>query len=99
MIVVRELMVQLVLMDNFRNKFLAWDDAEAPMNWSGNFLVKLNLTKRKMQEVVVQTVEQSSTREVTKLVLKILSSTFVKVELEKVTNNAVHLNTKQNESY
>ena len=99
MIVVRELMVQLVLMDNFRNKLLAWDDAEAPMNWLGNFLVKLNLTKRKMQEVVVQTVEQSSTREVTKFVLKILSSTFVKVELEKVTNNAVHQNTKQNKSY
>ena len=51
-------------------------------------LGQLDLTKRKMREVVMHNVEPASTREATERTMKIIDSTYVQADLKQVFNNA-----------
>ena len=62
MIICRHLMVQLVLTANFKNQVLQWYDATVNMKDPSNFIVRSNVTKRKMRKVVMQTAELASTQ-------------------------------------
>ena len=55
MIIGHDLMVQLGLIYYFKRKVLAWENCVVLMKEPGIFIGKLDLTKCKMQEVVVQT--------------------------------------------
>ena len=78
MIIGRDLMVQLGLTANFKRQVLQWDGATVHMKESSNLLGQSNLTKRKMREVVMQTIEPASTQEATERMVKILDSTYAK---------------------
>ena len=47
-----------------------------------------------MRGVVMQTAEPDSTREATERMVKILDSTYGKVELNQASDNKTHLNTE-----
>ena len=55
MIICHDLMVQLGLVTDFNNKYLAWDDDVVPMKDTRNLLGKTNLTKCDIKEVVTHT--------------------------------------------
>ena len=55
MIIGCDLMVKLGLKADFGNQVLEWDMTVIPMKEPGNFLGQHDLTKRDMQEVVMQT--------------------------------------------
>ena len=46
-------MVQLGLKDDFSGQVLEWDETVVPMTYPDNFLAHPDLTKRKVQEVVM----------------------------------------------
>ena len=85
-------MVQLGLTTNFNSQFLQWDGATVHRKKSSNFIGQSDLTKAKMCEVVMQTVEPCSTREANELMVKILDITFAKKDLKQVVDNATPLN-------
>ena len=51
-----------------------------------------NITKRKMNEVVIQTAEPDSTQEATERMFKIFESTYAKADLNQVSDNVTQLN-------
>ena len=85
-------------MRKFRRKLLANDDDVVMMKEPEKFLGNPNLTKCKIREVFIQTVEPFSTREDTKIVVKIGDITFTKANLDKFSNNAVHINAEKGET-
>ena len=91
-IIVRDLMVQLSLEDDFKHQFLQCDGDTVHMKEPISLLGKSDITKRKMHEVIIQTKGPASTREATKQTVKILNSTYEKVDLKKVAKNATKLN-------
>ena len=60
MIIGRDLMVQLSLTAKLKRQVLQWNGATLHMKDPRNLLVKFNLTKHEMPEVVMQTAEPSS---------------------------------------
>ena len=66
-------MVQLGLKAEFGRLLLEWENTSIPMKEPGNLLGQLDLTKRKMQEVVINTAEPDSTREANAMVVKYLT--------------------------
>ena len=92
MIIGRDLMVQLGLMDNFNFQFLQWYGATIHMKKPRNLLGQSNITKHKMREVVMHTAEPASTQEDTERMVKILNSIYEKSYLKQVVNNASQLN-------
>ena len=62
MITGRELMVQLVLMADFKSQVLQWYGNKLPTKQPSGLLRKSGLSKRKMREVVMQNTEPASTR-------------------------------------
>ena len=89
------IMVQLGLKSDFGCQILEWDNTMVPMKILVNLLVQPGLTKRNIQEVIVQTAEPYSTREATERVLKMLNSTYVKADLDKVDAAAVQIDKYQ----
>ena len=65
MIISRDLMVHLGLMDDFKRQVLQWDDATVHMKEPRILLGPSDITKREMREVFIQTAEPASTREAT----------------------------------
>ena len=65
MILVRDLMVQLDLIADFKRKFLQCYGTAVPIKVTIVFLGQQDLTSHNMRKVVMQTVEQVSTREAT----------------------------------
>ena len=63
-------MVQLGLKDDFSGQVLEWDETVVPMTYPDNFLAHPDLTKRKVQEVVMHTAELASTIEANERVVK-----------------------------
>ena len=57
-----------------------------------SLISKPDLTKHEMREVVIQNVEPASTREVTEQIVKIINSTYAKLDLEHAVANASQLN-------
>ena len=92
MIIGRDLAVQLVLMDNFKSQLLQWDGATVPMKEQSGLLGKPYLSQNKMLQVVMQTAEPASVKEVTDRLVKILDSTYVNSDLKQVVDNTTHLN-------
>ena len=92
MIISRDMMVQIGLMDNFKHQVLQWVGATVHMKEPSVLLGQSNIAKREVRKVVMQTAELSSTREATKLMVKILESTYVKADLKQVDDNATHMN-------
>ena len=72
-VIVCDLMVQLGLKAEFGRLLLEWENTSIPMKEPGNLLGQLDLTKRKMQEVVINTAEPDSTREANAMVVKYLT--------------------------
>ena len=62
-IIDRDLMVQIVLTNNFKSQVLQWDCATVHIKEPIILLGKFDLTKRDMREVVMQTEEPASTQE------------------------------------
>ena len=63
MIIVRDLMVQIGLMANFKRQVIQWYGAIVHMKEPISFLGKSDLTKRDMRKMVRQTEELASTQE------------------------------------
>ena len=95
MIIGCDLMVKLGLTADFKHQVLQWDGATLHMKEPINLLVQSNLTKRKMRKVLMHTTEPASTREATERILKILDSTYSKVDLEQVVSNASQMIKKE----
>ena len=85
-------MVHLGPTTDFKRQFLQWDVNTVHMKEPIGLLGKSDLNKRKMREVVMQTVEIASTREATDRMVKILNSAYAKAELKQVADNATQLN-------
>ena len=51
-----------------------------------------------MRKVVMQTAEPASIREATERLIKIIDSTYAKVDLKQSANNSTHLNAKKKNS-
>ena len=94
MIIGRDLMVQLGLSDDFKCQVLQWDDDIVLMKEVSSLLRQTDLTSHEMREVVMQTAEPVSTREGTERMVKILDSTYARVDLDQVADNATHLNSE-----
>ena len=62
-------MVHLGLTADFKRQVLQWDDATAHMKQPSVLLGQSNLTKRNMREVVMHTVEPTSTQKATELLI------------------------------
>ena len=92
MIICRDLMVQLGLLDKFKRQVLQWDGVTTPMKEPSGLIRKPDLTSRKMREVAMQTAEPVSTRETTGRLVKPLKSNYAKADLKQVTGNETHLN-------
>ena len=86
MIIGRDLMVQLGLKAEFKRQVLRWDGTTVHMKSSRNLLGQSDLTKHGMREVVMQTAEPTSTREVTQRMVKTLDSTYANADLKHVVN-------------
>ena len=72
MIIGRDLMVKIGLTVNLKRQFPQWDGVTLSMKEPSGLLGQSYLTSREMRVVVMQTVEQASTREATEILLKIL---------------------------
>ena len=94
MIIGRDLMAQLGLMDNFKRKVLQRDGTNVHMKDPSNFLGQPDLSKREMREVIMQNSEPDSTQEATERTVKNLNSTYKKADLKKLVNNS-HLNAEE----
>ena len=95
MIIGRDLMIQLGLIDDFKQQVLQWDGATVHMKEPRNLLGQSDLTKRKICEVAIQTAEPASNREATERMVKILENNYAKSDLENVVGNASHLNAEE----
>ena len=62
MIIGCDLIVQLGLLDNFKQQVLQWDGATVPTEKSSGLLEKTYLTSREMRKVVIQNAELFPTR-------------------------------------
>ena len=91
-IIGRDLMVQLGLTANFKRQLLQWDGNTVHMKEPISLLGISGLAKRYMCKVVIQTAEPSSTREANEQIVKVLGSTYAKLDLNQVANNTTHLN-------
>ena len=87
-------MVQLGLTAKFKRQVLQRDGTTVHMKESINLLGRSNLTKCKMPKVVMQTAEPSSTLEATYIIVKIIYSTYAKVDLKQLVN-ASQLNAEE----
>ena len=76
---VRELVVQIILVDGFGHRFQSWENYIVTMNEPGNILGYYNLTKRKNCKVFMQTTDTASKIEATDRVVTILYCVYVKV--------------------
>ena len=61
MIIGRDLMVHMSLTTDFKYQVLQWDGATVHMNDPSSLLRQYDITKYNMREMVMQTVEPSST--------------------------------------
>ena len=86
-----EFMVKLDIIANFKHRVLEWDDTVVNMKYQGNLLVKPNVTKREMQEVVMQGAEPVLNRKDSDIGVKIIYSTYERVNIEKVISSATQL--------
>ena len=93
MIIVRDLMVHIVPMADFNCQVLQWDGATVHIKYPRNLIGQSNIIKRKIREGVVQISEPASTREATKLMVKIPNSNYAKADLEQLGANAIQINT------
>ena len=80
-------MVQSYLIYYSKCKVLVWDNSVVPMKEPGIFLGKLDLTKCKIQEVVMQTSQPASTEEYNEWFKKLIDSNYAKDYLEKLAKN------------
>ena len=74
MIIDCDLMAQLGLMANFKRKVLQWYGAAVPMKETNSLLGQIYLTSSEMCDVAMKTAEPVSTREATKIRVRILNS-------------------------
>ena len=91
----RDLMVQIVLTDEFKCQVLQWVGATVHMKEPSGWLGKSDLNKRNMYEVVMQNSEPPSTREATDQMVKIRNITYAKAELKQVADIGTHLNAEE----
>lgn len=96
MIIGRDLMVELGLIINFKDKKVSWEGIDMPMR-DFNQLRKLNLSRREMRAVIQASHEPIVTEEATKRMIKILDSNYKKADLAQVAAGAKHL-TKEERS-
>ena len=92
-------MVQLGFTADFKPQALQWDDATVHMKEPSSLLGKLDLTKREMRKVVMQTAEPASKQEDTAQMVKILNITYAKADLNQVADNATQMNTEERTLY
>ena len=78
MIIGRDMVVKLVLTTNFKRQAIQWDGATVLMKEPRGLIVKPDLNKRKICEVVMQTSETASMREAIERLVKIFDSTYAK---------------------
>ena len=95
MITGRDLMVQLVLMADFKRQVLQWYVTTVPTKQPSGLLGKSDLSKRKIREVVMQNVEPDYTREDTDRLFKILGINYKKSDLKQVVDKATQLNAEE----
>jgi len=84
MIIGRDLMNEIGLSLDFKNKEIIWDDLRLPMRKQGNKDCSIN-------EVVQRTMEPEATQELTERASKILDSKYEKADLREVANKQTHL--------
>ena len=82
-------------MADFKRKVLQLDGVTVHMKDPRRFIGKSDLTKRKIREVVMQTVEPVFTQEATEQMVKILNSTYANADLTYVLDNARQMNAKE----
>ena len=92
MIIGRDLMVQLVLLVDFKCKVLQWDGVTVPMKEPIGMIGKSDLTSHEMSKVAMQTAEPASTRASTERLFRILESTCARANLKQIAHDATHLN-------
>ena len=74
MIICCELMLQLVLLAEFKRQFLQWDGATVSMKEPSGLLRQTYLTSHGFCEVVMHTAEPVSTREANERLVKSLKA-------------------------
>ena len=76
-----DMMVKLGLKFYFKRQVLQWYSTTLHMKEPSGLIVKSDLNKRDMQEVVMQTADPASTREATEILVKILEITYAKSDI------------------
>ena len=92
MIIGHDLMVQLVLLVDFKCKVLQQDGITVPMKEPIDMIGKSDLTSHEMSKVDMQTAESAFTREATERLVRILDSTYKRANRQHATHDATHLN-------
>ena len=95
MIIGRDLMVQLGLLVDFKRQLLQWYGLTVPMKEPSGLIGQIDITSCEMCEVVMRLEEPVSTRESTERLMKILEDTYVKAELEHLSDNETQINDEE----
>ena len=88
-------MIQLGLIDDFKQQVLQSDGATVHMKEPRNLLGQSDIIKREIRKVVMQTSEPASIQEATERMVKILDNNYAKSDLENVVGNASHVNAEE----
>ena len=94
MIIGRDLLGQLGLIIDYKNKLIDWQGIKIPMR-DYERLRELNLTSRELNTIIHNTTEPIVTERATKRLVKILDSNYHKANLTEIVAGATHLNKKQ----
>ena len=92
MIIFRDLMVQLGLLDDVKHQLLQQNGFYVPMKETIGLIEQIDLISQEMCKMVMQNAEPISTMEDTDRTVKNIDSTYVKSDFEQVASNKTRLN-------
>ena len=95
MIIVYDLMVQLGLIASFKCNLLEQDFSVVPTEEPGNLLFKPNLANCQIQQVIMQTKNMDSTKEVTERIFNILDSNYEITNIEMFKSITTQVNPEE----
>ena len=74
---------------------MQWGNAVVHIKETVSLIGQNILTSWEMSEVVTHTAEPTSTKEDTEIMVKTIDNAYTNVDLEQVTENAVHMNSEE----
>ena len=94
MIIGRDLLGQLGMIIDYKNKLIDWEGTKIPMR-DYDRLHKLNLSSKELNAIIRNSSEPIVTEKATERLVKILDSNYHKANLIEIVAGATHLNEKQ----